>query len=379
MTTAGGAVADRPVAVGAPDSEETRWGLALASLPGIGDRRRQRLVDAFGSARAAMAALPGDWTRVLGAAASLAVGSRAPDWSWVEAQLGAMRVGGARAVTCADAAYPYLLRQIPDPPPLLFIRGQADLSAPGVAIVGTRRASGYGRAMARRLAGGLARCGITVVSGMAHGIDAAAHEGALEAGGATVAVLGCGVDVVYPAGHRRLHRRLVDGGAVASELPMGVRPEAGSFPRRNRVISGLSLGVVVVEAPARSGALITAACALEQGREVFAVPGDVIDGRSAGCHRLLKEGARLVEGVDDILEELENLLPAPLRAAPPPAPPLNLVQASLLARLDARGRQVDDLAGETGLPSAELLEALLQLELAGLVEQLPGKRFARRG
>ena len=279
-----------------PNVEETRAGLALASLQDLGSRRRGQLMAAFGSAHAALSAPVATWARVLGPSAAAAARRRPPDWAWVDGQLQALARGDGCAITSADAAYPPRLAQIPDPPPLLYVLGSADLRAPAVAIVGTRRCTGYGRAVARRLGLDLSRRGIAVVSGMARGIDTAAHEGALEGGGPTIAVMGCGADVAYPAENRGLYRRLLAGGAVVSELPMGVRPEPGSFPRRNRIISGLSLGVVVVETPARSGALITASCALDQNREVFAVPGEVTDGRSAGCHRLLRDGACLVEG-----------------------------------------------------------------------------------
>ena len=322
------------------------------------------------------------WAQVLGPRAAAATRPRQPDWAWVEAQLSALGRRAGRAISSADAAYPARLTQIPDPPPLLYVLGGADLEAPAVAIVGTRRSTGYGRAVARRLGRDLARRGITVVSGMARGIDTAAHEGALEGGGVTVAVLGCGADVVYPAQNRSLYRRILAAGAVVSEMPMGTGPRAGSFPRRNRIISGVSLGVVVVETPARSGALITASCAADQNREVFAVPGDIVDGRSAGCHRLLRDGACLVEGVDDILDELQALLPAALvssaTAPAEAAPQLRLTDGQVLEQLDTRGRHIDSLGRETGLAPAELLEALLRLELEGVVVQLPGQYYARR-
>jgi DNA processing protein len=217
--------------------------------------------------------------------------------------------------------------------------------------------------------------------GLALGIDTAAHQGALAASGRTVAVLGCGADYIYPAANRGLYRRIIEAGAVVSEFPMGAAPEPGWFPRRNRLISGLSLGVILVEAGQRSGALITATCALEQNREVFAVPGEVLNGKSAGCHRLIQDGAKLVESVDDVLEELgpslgerpsrmpvaEDLLPSTLAAD----------EAALVTYLGDVEKHVDDLAKQAGRPAGEVLGSLLQLELAGVVEQLPGKRFVR--
>jgi len=366
------------------DMAEMRASLGLLALPEVGPHRHLRLLEVFGTARAALAASPSAWAQVLGRGPARAARACTPDEQWIDGQIRALDSRNVHLLGVTTPGYPELLRHIAVPPPLLFTAGPGDLAAPGVAIVGTRRASEYGRGMARRLARDLAAAGICVVSGMARGIDTAAHQGALEAGGATIAVLGCGVDVVYPRQNRRLHSEIMRTGAVVSELAMGTGPEPGSFPRRNRVISGLTLGVVIVEAPLKSGALITASCALEQGRDVFAVPGDVIDGRSAGCHRLLKEGARLVEGVKDVVDELAARLPPDLvRSMPGEAEgardvQLGLEESALLARLEARGRHIDDLARESGLGVGELLDHLLRLELMGLVKQLPGKRFCRK-
>lgn len=366
------------------DVAEARASLGLLSLPDIGPHRHLRLLEAFGTARAALTASPSSWAQVLGPGPARVALARIPDELWIDSQIRALESRNVRLLGVTTEGYPELLRHAAVPPPLLFAAGPGDLSAPGVAIVGTRRASEYGRGVARRLARDLAAAGICVVSGMARGIDTAAHQGALEAGGSTVAVLGCGVDVVYPRQNRRLHAEVMRTGAVVSELPMGTSPERASFPRRNRIISGLTLGVVVIEAPLKSGALITASCALEQGREVFAVPGDVTDGRSAGCHRLIRDGARLVEGIDDVIDELAARLPPDLVGSGPGKAEgaqdvqLELEEAALLARLETRGRHIDDLARESGLGVGELLDRLLRLELMGLAKQLPGKRFCRK-
>ncbi|MDR7523690.1 MAG: DNA-processing protein DprA [Armatimonadota bacterium] len=283
--------------------------------------------------------------------------------------------GPVDAVGPDDPGYPAALRTIPDPPARLYVRGHLPGDgAAAVAVVGARRATVYGVAVARHLAADLARCGVAVVSGLARGIDAAAHEGALDAGGRTVAVLGCGPDVVYPPEHASLMARVIDAGAVLSEYPPGTPPLRHHFPRRNRLISGLSLGVVIVGGREDSGALITADCALEQGREVSAVPGPVTSATSALPHRLVQQGAKLVRGVEDILEELR------LRVRPPPAPPavaLAGAEAAVYAVLTLEPQSLDALVLRSRLPVAEVSRALVALELAGLARALPGQRYVR--
>ncbi|MGE5815163.1 MAG: DNA-processing protein DprA [Acidobacteriota bacterium] len=272
-----------------------------------------------------------------------------------------------------DPAYPSLLATIPDPPDELWLRGRVDLlSAEAVAIVGSRGASRYALEIAAALAFDLARCGLVVVSGMARGVDGAAHRGALDAGGATVAVLGSGVNVPYPAEHADLLLKIASTGAVVSELPPGTPPLAHNFPRRNRIISGLSRAVVVVEAHERSGSLITARCALEQGRDVMAVPGNALSGRNRGSHALLKDGAKLVEGVDDILEELG------LRLVSIGVDPRNLLfhNGLMLNMQVGETYGLDELGAVSGLPASELLPILTELELSGQVIKTSGGRFA---
>ncbi len=344
--------------------------LALERAEGIGHGRLRSLLEFFGSAQAALAA--GDWTEAIGRRPHRRPGR--VEWAWAAEQWARLVAEGGRCLTAGAADYPELLRQIPAPPPLLFALGPDDLVGPTVAIVGPRKASEYGVQIAGELAHGLVARGICVVSGLAYGIDGAAHAAALKAGGRTVAVLGCGADVVYPAGHSGLYRAIRERGAVVSEFPFGAQPDRGSFPRRNRIISGLSLGVVVVEAPAKSGSLITVTHATEQSREVFAVPGDVRSGLSAGCHQLLRDGAKLVEKVDDVVEELGHWRPPGSMSAPALAPEDECVYA-LLSR---EPRHIDDLARDSTLPPQDLLDALLRLELDGLVDQVAGKRFLRR-
>lgn len=341
--------------------------LALSRTKGIAHERLRRLCSRFGSARGALDAP--DWGEAWGRPG-------AAEFAWAEDQWQRLDRESGRFLDLADEGYPELLRQIPSPPPLLFVLGPDALAGPNVAIVGPRKASEYGLQLASELARGLAAAGVCIVSGLAYGVDGAAHSAALEAGGRTIAVLGCGVDVSYPRAHTGLYRRIRETGAIVSEFPMGAQPERGSFPRRNRIISGLSLGVVIVEAPAKSGSLITVSHAVEQDREVFAVPGDVRLGLSAGCHRLIKEGAKLVEGVDDVLEELAGwAVQAPQAVPAPDLPPEDQRVYGLLGR---EPRHIDELVQDSTLPHGALLDALLRLELDGLIEQLAGKRFLRR-
>jgi DNA processing protein len=284
---------------------------------------------------------------------------------------------GLLTMTRLDPDYPDLLKAIVDPPPLLWIRGaRAVLAMPAVAVVGARTGSHYALTVAERLAHDLAVCGVTVVSGLARGVDSAAHRGALAAGGTTIAVLGSGADVVYPPEHADLARAVAASGALVSELLPGTSPRPRFFPQRNRIISGLARATVVVEAGDRSGSLVTARLALEQGRDVLAVPGSVLGGRNRGGHALIRDGAKIVETADDILEELG------LGSAQRPA-----LVARSDAGLDSRTDPVlnglqsgdtcdfDALAERTGLPVPHLLQRLLELELRGIVRRAPGGRF----
>jgi DNA processing protein len=284
------------------------------------------------------------------------------------------RMRGIAALALDDPGYPPLLAQIFDPPLVLWVRGQAGvLGAPAVAIVGSRAASAYAREIAERLGADLAMRGVTVVSGLARGVDSAAHRGALAGGGHTIAVLGSGVDVVYPAEHRELADAIGACGAVVSELAPGTPPRRFHFPRRNRLISGLSLAVVVVEASEDSGSLITAACGLEQGREVMAVPGNVLSGRNRGSHALLKDGAKIVESVDDILEEFQGVARAGATA------PAGRFPGDPILRQMSAGDSydLDELAAASGIDSVKLLPRLLELELTGAVQRVEGGRFVR--
>jgi DNA processing protein len=280
---------------------------------------------------------------------------------------------GARVVTFGDSSYPANLRPLDEAPPLLYVRGELKESdSRAVAVVGSRRATAYGRAAAERLARELVERGVTVVSGLANGIDTAAHTGALRGRGRTIAVLGCGLDVDYPASNRRLRERIAASGAVITEFPLGTQPLPGNFPKRNRIVSGLSLGIVVVEAAPKSGTFSTVKWAAEQGREVFAVPGDINRKTSEGTNRLITDGARLTTCADDILEEVgitaeDN---GPKRALS-----LTDTERRAVDVLEYGPMHIDDIARSSKMPVNEILSVLLSLELVGIVRQAPGKIF----
>lgn len=364
----------------------------LASVPGIGGLRRKRLLDAFGSLRAVFAAAPDALAAVEGVGHKLAhLITSLADSSVADETLGLCRRRSVDIIVEGTVGYPRLLSQIDDPPGVLFVRGAFEpCDALAVAIVGARHASTYGRRVAQQLAGGLARAGCTVVSGLARGIDEAAHRGALEAGGRTIAVLGSGVLEIYPPEHGDLAVEIIRQGAVVSEAPPLTAPRAGAFPSRNRIVSGLCLGTLVVEAADRSGALITARLAGEQGREVFAVPGPIDSRMSRGCHRLIRDGAKLVESVDDILEELgplfETAIDSTGREIHSPAElKLDEVERQVLAILDGRraegglavGIDIDEIMADSGLAASRVLAAIGVLEMRRIARRLPGNRVAR--
>ncbi|MBI4517347.1 MAG: DNA-protecting protein DprA [Deltaproteobacteria bacterium] len=362
----------------ATDAEELGFWIALKLVRGVGCVGYQGLLRAFGYPRAVFSASV-HALECAGVRREVAQAVRGFDgWPAVREQLARAERAGARVITWADAEYPANLKQIHDPPPFLFVRGRLqDRDRLAVALVGSRAASSYGLQQTREMSEGLARAGVTVVSGLARGIDAEAHAAAVRVGGRTIAVLGCGVDVVYPSEHHALFMAIANHGAVVSEFLMGTKPDAENFPSRNRIISGLSLGTVIMEATEKSGSLITAHAALEQDREVFAVPGPV-SARSRGTHRLIREGAKLTERVEDILEEIAPHL---LARRPEPVPTVTLegLEAEVAAALGEQTRHVDELITRSGLAANQVLEALLLLELKGLVQQLPGQYYSARG
>ncbi|MGQ9830993.1 MAG: DNA-processing protein DprA [Thermochromatium sp.] len=362
--------------------------LALILAPRIGPRTCARLLGYFGSPSAVLAADDAQLDQI-GLKPETIAALRRPDQARIDRILAWAERPDAHLITLADPRYPPLLTQIADPPPVLYARGDADLlSEPQIAIVGSRNPSPNGIEITADFARWLARQGLIVTSGLAIGIDGAAHTAALEVG-CSIAVLGTGPDLVYPAVHRDLARRLVERGVMVSELPPGQEPLASSFPRRNRLISGLSLGVLVTEATLKSGSLITARLALEQGREVFAVPGSIRNPLARGCHALIREGAKLVEEPDEILLELAPQLRATLVAsersmrgegadvAPVPLASLTPEQARLLEVIGHDPVNLDELTERTGLAIEQISSMLLLMELEGHVSCLPGGRYAR--
>lgn len=355
----------------------------LSQVPGVGPRTFAKLLGHFGSPGAVLAASAERLSRA-GLRPETVSAMARPDEALVEHALAWAQQPDAHILTLADADYPAPLKEIPDPPPVLYARGDPSLLAePQIAIVGSRNPTPGGRETTRELASGLAGFGLVITSGMAMGIDGAAHRAALEASGKTIAVLGTGPDLVYPAAHRDLARRIVDSGAMVSELPPGQGPLARNFPRRNRIISGLSLGVLVTEAALKSGSLITARSALEQGREVFAVPGSVRSPLTQGCHALIREGARLVQTAEEILDELAPQLRSLIAADAPPsaaavdASALDAEQRNVLEAMGFDPVAPDELIGRTGLSADRISSILLLMEIEGHVSSIPGGRYCR--
>ena len=364
------------------DTCERRSLIALHLTPCLGPRRIADLVRAFGSAslvwqapEPALRAVPGIGPRL----AAMIVFARAH--VDVDREVTRAERADVRVVTWLDAEYPARLRRLRDAPPVLYICGTwPDGEVPAVAIVGTRRASPYGLGIAEALGGILAGAGAVVTSGLARGIDAAAHAGALRAGGMTVGVLGCGADIAYPPEHRSLMDAVQRQGGVVAEVPMGTRPRPQQFPPRNRLVSGLCDAVVVVEGDVDSGAMITARFAQSQGRTVFAVPGNVHAPSSRGPHRLLSEGARIVTQPEDILRSLglsQTMSSVSSSVAARPCAPIGTVEARVLAVLGADALHIDAVVARSGCGAAAVAGALLALEVRGVVRQLPGKHFVQ--
>lgn len=355
------------------DADLEPW-LRLSLLRGLGDESFRRLLIAFGSPDRILGAAHHELSRVVPADLARAIGgASAPEG--LQQTAAWLAEPGNLIITLGDPRYPQALLQIPDPPPLIYVKGNpALLDAPALAIVGSRNATPQGVALAESFASTLSDAGLTIVSGLALGIDAAAHRGGLAGRARSIAVVGTGLDIVYPARNRALAHALAEGGALMSEFPLGTGALAGNFPRRNRLISGLARGCLVIEAAAQSGSLITARLANEQGRDVFAVPGSVHSPLSKGCHLLIKQGAKLVESAQDVLEELN--MSAPARASPPAAAD-NPQTVALLEHLGFDPCDVDTLILRSGLTSEAVSALLTQLEIEGRVAALAGGKYQR--
>ena len=366
-------------------SEELLAALRLSLVSGIGPQHFADLVAAFGSPRGVWRASPAELRAVPGIGAKLAREiSLAPQHdAEVEAELARCRQNEIDLVVAGSADYPTRLAEISDPPSILFRRGQMlPTDELAIAVVGTRHPSTYGRSQAERFARGLALAGLTVVSGLARGIDSIAHQAALDAGGRTLAVLGSGLLNLYPPEHDALAVAISRQGALLTEFPTLQPPKSGAFPRRNRIISGLSLGVLIVEAADHSGALISARLAGEQGREVFAIPGRIDSRNSRGCHQLIRDGAKLVQSIDDILAEL-GPLPVPARLAPertvhhPAELQLNPRETTVLQAIAREPTSVDQIVAQTQLPVSQVLAVISALEMRRLVRRVSGSTLVR--
>ena len=362
--------------------------LILSRIPGIGPARLRALINGFGGASGVASAPVRSLRMIEGIEGKTAEsissffrsGAAEAAAHFADDQRVKLEKAAARAVTLWDAGYPESLRTIYDPPPLLVYRGTlAEEDTRSVAVVGTRKPSPYGLLMAERFATALARLGLPLVSGLARGIDSAVHAASVRSGNRTLAVIGSGIDIIYPSENRGLAERIARCGAVISELPFGSKPDAANFPRRNRIVSGIALATLVIETPPGGGAMITAAMALEQGREVFAVPSAVSHVAASGTNLLIKEGkAKLTETVEDILEELAGRLGAVKK--PPPladAAELTLFEHTVLDALGEETVHVDAIAARAHMSAPEALVHLLSLEFKGAVRQMPGKRFVR--
>lgn len=357
-------------------SNELKYWLGFNLVSGIGPAKLQAMLDYFGSVSAAWQANRYELQKIgidRRALKSLENGRSSLN---LDRELERVQQAGVTLLTWEMEAYPTYLREVPNPPPLLYQTGRIEpIDKFAVAIVGTRRLTSYGRQITRELVTELVRQNITIVSGLARGIDMIAHETAVESNGRTIAVLGSGIDTIYPAEHRQLAQRINQQGAVISEYGLGVKPEAKNFPPRNRIISGLSLGVVVVEAGKRSGALITTNFALEQGREVFAVPGNVNSPASKGPNRLIQQGAKLVMGVDDILEEL-NMTMVAAQTAVQMVLPESTEEIALYAKMTTQPVHIDELTRQTGLATNIVSSTLTLMELKGIVRSVGGMNYA---
>jgi DNA processing protein len=384
------------------DEESLKYWIALRAVEEIGCVGFRTLLQAFSTPREVFSATAQTLRIVPGIGPKTADHIRSfSDWGMVEREIERARELEVAIITCEDTTYPRNLLNIYDYPPLLYVKGSLNPEEICVAVVGSRLASVYGRYTTEKISRELALQGITIVSGLARGIDAAAHRGALAGKGRTIAVLGCGLDIIYPPENEGLSGDVATHGALVTEFPFGTPPNAPNFPSRNRIISGISLGVVVVEAGEKSGSLITARIAAEQGRSVFAVPGEIGAAGSRGTHRLIKQGAMLIENVEDILEEIlpqatsqpsaSNRLPPASQTDGPTPPPggkdvlpvknnvgLGDAEQKVLALIPARPVGIDLLITSSGLTAQETLNALLTLELRGLIRQMPGKQFLRK-
>jgi len=365
--------------------------LALSSRLGVGSITYRKLIDFAGGAERIFSIPPSelrDVPEIRGE--TVRTITEFQDWEPIQIELEQVEATGARLVPWQDPSYPQNLRQIHDPPPILYLRGEIlEQDALALAVVGSRYPTEYGTSVVEMIVRDLASRGITIVSGLARGIDTLSHATSLAQRGRTLAVLGSGIDIVYPRENEPLFSDITRNGAVLTEFPLATPPAPEHFPRRNRIISGLSLGVLVIEASVRSGSLITASFALEQGREVFAVPGKITSARSRGTNQLIQQGAKLVSNADDILEELSSFLDTDMlspasshRAGDVPSPPptyhFTPGEETLFNLIQEEPVSIDQIISQTGMPLGEISDGLLSLELKGIILRLPGQQYSRK-
>lgn len=370
------------------DYNKLKYWLALKSIAGIGNVSFPALIDQFGSLEAIFSASVDELQTVPTVTKKAALGIAAfKNWDFIKKNLELTVNAGINIVTCQDELYPAKLLEVYDRPPFLFVKGSLRNDDINISIVGSRLASTYGKYTTEKISRELALRGVTIVSGLARGIDSAAHRGTLTAQGRTIAVLGSGLDIIYPPENKNLFAAICETGAVVSEFPPGTPPRACNFPARNRIISGMSYGVVVIEAGEKSGSLITARLALEQGREVFAVPGSIDSAGSRGTNKLIKQGAKLIENTDDILEEilpqLERIKTPEILSIPgkdagtkKESDNLSSIDREIMALLSNNRIHIDELINITGFTPGDILSSLMKLELNGIVQQHPGKFFS---
>lgn len=357
--------------------------LKLSMVPGIGAARLRSLVNHFGDPQSVFGASERELAEAEGIDRSLArrITSERNVEEEIQLQLSRLNKAEARIVTLWDKEFPENLKKIYDPPVMLFVRGQLTVSDKfSISVVGTRNPTTYGKHVAEKFAAEIAEYGVVVVSGLARGVDTIAHATTVRSGGRTIAILGSGVDVIYPGENKRLAEQILVGGAIMSEYYMGTKPDAVNFPRRNRIISGITLGTILIETDVNGGAMITASFALDQNREVFAVPGQVFERKGRGTNRLIKEGrAKLVEDISDVVEELRYKLKPILKDQPKPQAKiqLSIFEQKVFDSLSQDAVHVDVLADRCKLSTSDILVQLLGLELKGVVKQLPGKYFVR--
>jgi DNA processing protein len=356
--------------------------LLLASIPGIGTNRLRALINYFGSPTDVVKASPRELIRVEGIekklASAIAHANRSKEF--IDDQLSRLNKVNGQILTFWDDNYPEYLKKIYDPPPMIFVSGTIEKNDKySIAVVGTRHPTPYGQLICERFAGELSSQGITIVSGLARGIDTIAHRTALEAGGRTIAIIGSSIDIIYPPENKKIAGQIAARGAIVSEFFMGTKPDPGNFPRRNRIISGVSLGTLIIETAENGGAMITASTTLDQNRELFCVPGNITEKYSAGTNKLIREGhAKLVQTIDDIISELETVLRPILKTSKPkPQPQLSIFEQKIYDMLTDEPTHIDAISAQTSLSMSDTLVNLLSLEFKGVVRQLVGKMFIR--